>query len=155
MVGELDKAVEHLRAACEASRYTAQYHSLACCDLAEALLERGKIEDRTEAAAVLDEALAQAEGRGILPVAARARRLLEGLRGSAPAPRPAGLSERELEVLRILAAGKSNKEIAFELSISEKTVHSHVASIFGKLGVGNRTEAAAFALKQNLAGTPR
>jgi LuxR family maltose regulon positive regulatory protein len=52
------------------------------------------------------------------------------------------LSERELEVLRLLAAGLSNPEIANELVISENTVRSHCKSIFGKLNVHKRWEAA-------------
>jgi DNA-binding NarL/FixJ family response regulator len=59
--------------------------------------------------------------------------------------RPEPLSERELDVLRLLARGRANKEIARELSIAEKTVKSHVSSILGKLGVQSRTQAALYA----------
>jgi two-component system, NarL family, response regulator LiaR len=59
--------------------------------------------------------------------------------------RPEVLSERELDVLRLLARGLANKEIARELSIAEKTVKSHVSSILGKLGVQSRTQAALYA----------
>jgi DNA-binding CsgD family transcriptional regulator len=52
-----------------------------------------------------------------------------------------GISERELEVLRLLAAGKSNKEIAATLSISPNTIKTHVARLFEKLAVRRRTEA--------------
>jgi DNA-binding NarL/FixJ family response regulator len=55
---------------------------------------------------------------------------------------PHGLSERELHVLRGLMDGKSNKEIGHELSIAEGTVKNHLTSIFGKLGVTDRTSAA-------------
>lgn len=58
------------------------------------------------------------------------------------------LTERELEVLRALATGKSNKEIAADLLISAYTVQVHVRNILGKLGVASRTEAAAFGLRQ-------
>jgi len=54
-----------------------------------------------------------------------------------------GLTERELEVLRLVAAGRSNREIAAELFISPKTASVHVSNILGKLGVGSRGEAAA------------
>jgi DNA-binding NarL/FixJ family response regulator len=58
---------------------------------------------------------------------------------------PTGLSEREVEVLRLLAAGKSNQHIADELFISSNTVSHHLRNIFAKTGTVNRTEAASFA----------
>lgn len=59
--------------------------------------------------------------------------------------RPEALSERERDVLRLLARGLANKEIALRLSITEKTVKTHVSSILGKLGVQSRTQAALYA----------
>jgi NarL family two-component system response regulator LiaR len=58
---------------------------------------------------------------------------------------PEALSERETEVLRLLARGRANKQIAGDLSIAEKTVKTHVSSILGKLGVQSRTQAALYA----------
>ena len=55
------------------------------------------------------------------------------------------LTSRELEVLRSLAAGRTNREIAAELFISDKTVSVHVSNILAKLGAGSRTAAAAIA----------
>ena len=63
---------------------------------------------------------------------------------------PHGLSVRELEVLLLLAGGKSNREIAVELVISEHTVARHVQNIFRKVGVGSRTAAGAFAFEHGL-----
>jgi len=63
---------------------------------------------------------------------------------------PAGLSQREVEVLRLLAAGKTNPDIAAALSISPKTVTHHVTSILSKIGASNRTEAAAYAARTGL-----
>ena len=60
------------------------------------------------------------------------------------------LSERETQVLRLLAAGKTNRAIADELFISEKTVARHVSNIFDKLGVSSRTGATAWAFQHNL-----
>jgi DNA-binding NarL/FixJ family response regulator len=62
----------------------------------------------------------------------------------------AGLSTREVEVLRLLAAGKSNAQIADELVISLNTVRRHVSNIFAKIGVENRTEAASYAHRNSL-----
>jgi ATP/maltotriose-dependent transcriptional regulator MalT len=65
--------------------------------------------------------------------------------------RPAGsLSEREAQVLRLVAAGRTNRDIAEALFISEKTVARHVSNIFGKLGVSSRTGATAWAYQHNL-----
>ncbi|MFM6848644.1 MAG: LuxR C-terminal-related transcriptional regulator [Terrabacter sp.] len=66
------------------------------------------------------------------------------------APRPAGLSEREVEVLRLVAAGLSNAQIAADLVLSDRTVARHLSNIFTKLGVGSRTAAAAFAFEHHL-----
>lgn len=61
-----------------------------------------------------------------------------------------GLTARELEVLRLLAAGQTNKAIAAELVLSERTVERHVSNIFAKLGVSTRAAATAFAYEHRL-----
>ncbi|MGI8913267.1 MAG: helix-turn-helix domain-containing protein [Chloroflexota bacterium] len=63
---------------------------------------------------------------------------------------PETLSEREVDVLRLLAQGKSNREIATVLVITEGTVKNHVSNILGKLNAGNRTEAANLARRRRL-----
>lgn len=60
------------------------------------------------------------------------------------------LSSREHEVLKLIAEGLFNKEIAYKLSISEKTVKNHVSNIFKKIGVSDRTQAAVYAIKNNI-----
>lgn len=60
------------------------------------------------------------------------------------------LTKREVEVLKLLAEGLFNKEIAYKLSISEKTVKNHVSNIFRKIEVFDRTQAAVFAIKNSL-----
>ena len=71
-----------------------------------------------------------------------------------PGPRQAGaaggLTTREVQVLALVAAGKSNRAIATELFLSEKTVERHLSNIFTKLGVGSRTAAAAYAFEHGI-----
>ena len=67
---------------------------------------------------------------------------------------PLGLTPRELEVLRLVAAGRGNRDIAGELFISRRTVGVHVSNILGKLGVSSRGEAAAIAHRQHLFDQP-
>ena len=64
---------------------------------------------------------------------------------------PQSLTEREIDVLRLLAGGKANKEIAAALVIGEQTVKTHVSNILGKLGVQSRTQAALYAAQIGLA----
>ena len=67
-----------------------------------------------------------------------------------PAASPNDLTERELEVLRYIATGLTNREIAERMFISEKTVKTHVSNILGKLALEDRTQAAIWALKHNV-----
>ena len=64
-----------------------------------------------------------------------------------------GLTDRELEVLRLVAAGRTNRDIAADLFISAKTASVHVSNIMAKLGAANRTQAAAIAQSQGLFGS--
>jgi DNA-binding NarL/FixJ family response regulator len=82
--------------------------------------------------------------------------LLNRLRGSAsayevPAPEDAKLSVRELEILRLVAEGCDNDEIAERLVLSPRTVKNHVSSILAKLDMDNRVQAAVYAVRQGLA----
>lgn len=63
---------------------------------------------------------------------------------------PEKLTERETDVLRLVAMGRSNKEIALELNIGEKTVKTHVSSVLAKLGLPSRTQAALYAVRIGL-----
>jgi NarL family two-component system response regulator LiaR len=78
------------------------------------------------------------------------RRLVTGLAGGAERQPEQDLTEREMEVLRCIARGRSNKEIGLDLSISEKTVKSHVGKILDKLSLADRTQAALYAVKRGI-----
>src|SRR5262249_51154512 len=83
-----------------------------------------------------------------------ARMVLQELHHPAERKQPSPvdtLSERELEVLRLVARGMSNQEIADALVVSEATVRSHVSSVLSKLQLASRTQAALYALRQGLA----
>ncbi len=92
---------------------------------------------------------AVARGESLLQPAV-ATRLLNRVSRKPAQPAPDVLTERELDVLRLLARGAANKEIGAALHISESTVKTHVANIFQKLDVGDRTEAVTAALRRGL-----
>ncbi|MBB2923218.1 LuxR family transcriptional regulator [Cellulomonas cellasea] len=93
----------------------------------------------------LEAACATFRELGATPSVDEAERLLR------PAGHPAGLTGREVEVLRLVASGRSNAQIAAGLVLSEKTVARHLSNIFAKLHVGSRTAAAAYAFEHRLA----
>lgn len=106
----------------------------------------GYLLKNTESDALVRAIRAAAAGQVQLAPEAQARLMRE-----VRAPEsPEQLSERESDVLRLVAVGKANKEIARELGIGEKTVKSHVSSILGKLGLVSRTQAALHAVRIGL-----
>ena len=123
-----------------------------CCDYADMLIESDAEGDQTKAIALLDESLAVSTELGMRPLMERVTERLERIQEQpSPAPvLPAGLSQREVEVLRLISAGKTDREIAEELFISFRTVGNHVRNILNKTGTANRTEAATFAAHQGL-----
>jgi DNA-binding CsgD family transcriptional regulator len=139
--------------------------------LAEALVEAGRRDDAEQeyqVAAAAADRLGAAPLQAALADLARRARLVRragpdgpgpgGPGGSRLAGQPAsqrrgplaGLTSRELEVLRLLAVGQSNKEIGSELFIATKTASVHVSNILAKLGAASRTEAAAIAHSEGL-----
>lgn len=138
-----EAALPELRAAIDAwASLSARYETLRCKVLrAQALRllgdDQGAVDELTRAAEGFTEL-------GAAPALARVRVLL----GSGAVP--GGLSPRETEVLRLVAAGRSNAEIAAGLVVSEKTVARHLSNIFTKLDVRSRTAAAAFAYEHRM-----
>ena len=142
--GEVAPALDRLREACatwqqlklpyEAGRARVLY--------ARAIRAGG---DDEGAALELRAALASFERLGARPDAAAATRLLAG-----PEALPAGLTAREAEVLRLVADGRTNRDIAVELVISEHTVARHLQNIFAKIDVSSRSAATAFAFEHGL-----
>jgi ATP/maltotriose-dependent transcriptional regulator MalT len=145
--GDARRALEHLRRALEAWRALEAPYEVARTRVL--IGEACRVLDDTDACMLeLEAALADFVELGARPDAARVEQLL----GRAPdGGAEHGLSPRELEVLRLVAAGKSNREIAAALVISEHTVARHVQNIFGKLRVSSRTAASAFAFEHDLA----
>jgi DNA-binding NarL/FixJ family response regulator len=80
-----------------------------------------------------------------------AKRLMASMRASKPEDPGAELTGREREILRMVAAGKANKQIAAELVISERTARTHVSNILRKLDLSSRTQAALWAVREGLA----
>jgi DNA-binding NarL/FixJ family response regulator len=85
---------------------------------------------------------------------AAARILATGMRTRSTAPAIEPLTDRELEVLALVGRGRSNKEIATDLGITERTARTHVSNILGKLGLASRTQAALYAVDRKLVSGP-
>lgn len=109
-------------------------------------LARRTLGDHDGAGLELDAARAAFERLGAVPDLARIDSLVAG----EPSGRPHGLTRRELQVLRLVAAGKTNKAIAGELFVSEKTVDRHVSNLLSKLDVPSRSAATAYAYEHKL-----
>jgi DNA-binding NarL/FixJ family response regulator len=84
------------------------------------------------------------------PAATTVRDLLRAVGPTDELQATAELSEREIEVLRLVAQGKDNPQIARELFISPETVKNHISSVLGKLGLENRIQAAVYAVRSRL-----
>jgi DNA-binding CsgD family transcriptional regulator/DNA polymerase III delta prime subunit len=155
LLGRWDDAEAHFQAAESADR-----HAGARARLAQTLTQHARLlldrpdhrrTNRRRARALLDEALDLYDAFG--PVyGRRARQLLDDPRLAA-SPRPVfpdRLTEREVEVLRLLADGRSNREIADTLVLSERTIERHVAKMYAKIGAHTRAEATRYAVRRGL-----
>jgi DNA-binding CsgD family transcriptional regulator len=151
-MGNLEQAVAHFEDAsafCQKAGYRPEL-AWSFCDHADALLIRSNRGDRSKARSLLNESLAISNGLGMNPLEDRVTGLLDQFQPSAQSTHPAGLSEREVEVLHLLAAGKSNAVMAAELVLSVRTVERHVANIYGKTDSHSRAEATVFAFTNGL-----
>jgi len=100
--------------------------------------------------AIVSSLVAVVAGEKVM-AGAVANRVLEMLTGSTtPKEFYDGLTSRELEILKLLASGMANKQIAYQLTISEKTVRNHVSNMYEKLNVYDRTQAALYAVRKGL-----
>jgi DNA-binding CsgD family transcriptional regulator len=123
------------------------------CDYADMLLARDGPGDGERAAALLQLSLESARALGMHGLDERATgRLAQVSRPQTVLDAGDELTSREIEVLRLIAIGRSNADIAMVLAISLNTVATHVRNILAKTGCANRTEAAAYAMRRGLAG---
>jgi DNA-binding CsgD family transcriptional regulator/tetratricopeptide (TPR) repeat protein len=149
-LGEHERAVQHFERALAINRemgaMTWVAHTLFA--YGRTLRMRGGSEDAVKASELLSEAATLAERIGMPTLLTRARAL--GARIERARTPPDDLSWREVEILRLVAMGRSNREIGQELFISGHTVANHVRSILRKTGAANRTEAAGYAYRHAL-----
>jgi DNA-binding CsgD family transcriptional regulator len=153
--GDLDAAAAHLEAAVRLHTAwgAAAFAVASRAELANVLVRRGRAEDRPRVGGLEAAVRAERERLGIVrPLLVR--------EGRAPTPQGAargalhGLTERETEILRLLATGRANKEIAVALRISVHTVERHLANVYAKIGARNRTDAVTSAAARGLLDGP-
>jgi DNA-binding CsgD family transcriptional regulator len=148
-LGDLDLARDHFERAIDLNRRMGARTWLAHTDYqyARALIAGGENDDEL-IQALASEARDLASRIGLRALLPR----IDALGSYAPASElPDGLSPREVEILRLVARGMSNREIGRELFISEHTAANHIRSILRKTGCANRTEAASYAHRHSLA----
>jgi DNA-binding CsgD family transcriptional regulator len=113
--------------------------------LAETLVGRSRADDAREALLLLADVKTKAAAHGLVVLGARAESLHRTVVERTAGVHPGGLTPREIEVLRLVAAGRSNGEIAKRLFVSIKTVNTHVHHLLRKTGSANRAEAVSYA----------
>ena len=149
--GNLETALTELRDAARIWRELEAPHAVASVGVLLAQAYRA-LDDNDAADAEIAFAHETFERLGAQPDARRVEALQGAHRQAVAVPRtpPHALTNRELEVLALVAAGETNHEIASRLFLSDRTVHRHVSNIFDKLGVRSRTAAAAVAIRERL-----
>ena len=160
--GRLDEAESRLGIAIEVAKGIGARPELGRVNLdwARLLLKRKAKGDRQRAAQLVADASHIFQELGMAPFVSQAARVAAEIEASIPAVNvapslyPDRLSSREVEVLRLVARGRSNQHVADELVLSTKTVARHMSNIFDKIGVENRSAATAYAFEKGLAGGP-
>jgi NarL family two-component system response regulator LiaR len=111
---------------------------------------RGYVLKDSQASAIVSSIVAVMAGERVM-ASAVANRVLEMLTGTTtPKEFYDGLTVREIEILKLVANGMANKQIAFRLKISEKTVRNHVSNMYEKLGIYDRSQAVLYAVRKGL-----
>jgi DNA-binding CsgD family transcriptional regulator len=152
VLGRTDDALAHFEAAQVVHRaYRADiWITHTDIDEATARLRRGSDEDRRRAAKLVEAAAECSRREGWPALAARAEELTQTLQRDERTALPGGLTRREVEVARLVAQGRSNREMAEQFVLSERTVETHVQHILTKLGFTSRSEIAAWAVRSGL-----
>jgi DNA-binding CsgD family transcriptional regulator/tetratricopeptide (TPR) repeat protein len=156
--GDIDAALSHFRKSEKVTRklghrlneYWSAYHYIEC------LTDRGTPADVAEALALAQKTLTDTAEIGMWFLHGKLEEMIEKLTtiaGESPTSHPVfpdGLTNREVEVLRHIAVGLTNRDIGEKLFISIKTVNTHVRNILEKINAANRTEASVYAMKNRL-----
>jgi ATP/maltotriose-dependent transcriptional regulator MalT len=157
LIGELDietgrheEAAHHLDAALALAEACEAPYERALTLLAIAQLRIATGETQT-ARTLLEDARTICEPLGAQPALARADALLARLPADPAHAYPAGLSAREVEVLRLVAQGMTDRQVAEQLFLSPRTINQHLRSIYNKLGVSSRAAATHFAVERGIA----
>lgn len=152
LCGRWDEAEARFESATEMSERVCSppFRLRTCCDRAEVLIMQGTAKSVKCASALLKESSAEAEKLGLRPLKARAEALLTGHQIGVVGSVGETLTGREMEVLRLIADGFSNRQIADQLFLSKATIATHVRNILAKTETTNRTAAVAHARAQRL-----
>ena len=145
---EADACMERAISDTRAAGYLPDF-ALTSVEYAEDLSNRSRL-DIGAIGKLVEEGLVAARSVGMTPLVERFESLSGTLGPVTPGDLPAGLTGREAEVLRLIASGRTNRQIAGELIISEFTVMRHVSNIYSKIDASNRADATAFAIRNGL-----
>ena len=146
-IGDVSKAVHYLEdslAFCARTGHIPEY-AWTCWSYSAVLFERKGSGDHLRAQELLEEALQISTDLGMPPLRQQVDDLISRAGETPASGYPGGLSQREVDVLRLISNGKTDREIAEEIIIAIRTVNTHVGNILNKTGATNRAEAAIYA----------